>query len=127
MTTAFVIWPPSESDPYTDAAGAKRSRLRIIIQTQIGDHPVRPLFGIPSLDMFFAQVTQALEASLRVAIRQAVNRYEPGIIIPAGRDGVAIIEKEVAGIIVRELIINYRDVDEPDVIPDPIRERLRSG
>lgn len=125
MTTAFVVWPPSASDPYTDAAGAKRSRLRIIIQTAIGDHPVRPLFGIPSPDMFFAQVTQALEASLRVAIRQAVIRYEPGIIIPAGRDGVMIDETLVNGVVVRDLLINYRDVDEPDIIPDPIRQRLK--
>jgi phage baseplate assembly protein W len=127
MTTAYVKWPPSESDPYTDAAGAKRSRLRIIIQTAIDDHPVRPLFGIPSPDTFFETVTVALEASLRVAIRQAVGRYEPGVFIPSGRDGVAIIEKEIDGRIVRELVINYRDVDEPDVIPDPIVERLRSG
>jgi phage baseplate assembly protein W len=127
MTIAYVNWPPSESDPYTDVAGGKRSRLRLLIQTVLGEHPVRPLFGVPLPDAFFNQVVEAQVAAMRQAIRDAVNRYEPWAIISPGLDGVALVVEVVDNQEVRTLSITYRDADEPDVIQDPLNVRLRSG
>ncbi len=127
MTIAYVNWPPSESTPYTDESGMKRARLRILFLTVIREHVVRPLLGLPLPGTFFNNSTQALQGSLSLAVRIAVARYEPGVVIPNGVEGVAILQEVIKGVIRHKLVVNYRDVDEPGVIPDPISVRLRSG
>ncbi len=118
----YLGWPPTDEGPITDAAGGKRSRLRTLLGTQIGDHPARPLFGLPLNDAMFEAPELAMQISIRQAVRDAVRRYEPGIILPQGDAGVRIEERE-SGLF---MIVRYVDVEEPNVYQDPMEVRLRS-
>ncbi len=127
MTVAYVTWPPNAAAPYTDVAGGKFSRLRLLINTTLIEHPVRPLFGVPFPDTFFNTISEAMVAGMSVAIRAAVRRYEPWAIISPGLDGVELVEEVIGNIVNRKLVVTYRDAEEPDVIQDPIELRLKNG
>lgn len=118
-----IGWPFTDEGPIVDEAESKRARLRMLISTEVGDHPVRPLFGIPLNDAMFEAPTHAMTISIRQAVRDAVKRYEPGIILPPGDAGVTVEERGNGAVI---LIVRYIDAEEPEVYQDPMEVRLRS-
>ena len=118
-----IGWPLTDEGPIVDDAGSKRARLRMLLSTQVGDHPVRPLYGLPLNDAMFEAVELAMKISIRQAVRDAVKRYEPGIILPQGDDGVNVEEREDGTYV----IVRYVDIDEPEVYQDPMELRLRSA
>ena len=119
----YIGWPFTDEGPITDEAGGKRARLRMLFGTQIGDHPARPLYGLPLNDAMFEAPELAMKISIRQAVRDAVRRYEPGVLLPQGDAGVNVEEREDGFF----LIIRYVDIDEPTVYQDPMEVRLRSG
>lgn len=118
-----IGWPFTDDGPITDEAGGKRARLRMLLSTPVGDHPVRPLYGLPLYDIMFEAPLPALTIAIRQAVRDAVARFEPGIVLPQGDLGVRVEEREEGFF----LIVNYLDVDEPELYNDPLVVRLRSA
>lgn len=125
MSTEFYGWPLTDEGPVISPAEAKGARIQLLMLTHPGDHPVRPDYGIPLDDTLFDNyIQETVEAVLRIAVRNAAARFEPGIIIGSDANAVQMVQTDGGKHILK---IQWRDIEEPEVIQDPLEVRLRSA
>lgn len=121
MTTFETIgWPWTDEGPLTDSVESKRARLRCLLSTQVGDHPTLPLYGVALNDALFESPTFGMKVAIRQAVRSAITRWEPGVRLPPGEAGVAVVEQD--GHIY--LVVRFIDLDEPEVMQEPLEVLL---
>lgn len=91
----------------TQAQKVKES-IRIILSTQIGERVYRPTFGCGLSKLIFAPLNDNTMLQIRLCVREALQTWEPRIIV----DDVRTDPDPILGRV--NIIINYRLKNYPD-------------
>lgn len=120
----YIGWPFTDAGPIVTEHEGKKARLRLLCMMSYGENRVRPTMGTPIDDIHFEQGVAAVEQIVSIGVRNSCKEFEPGIVFPQGRAGVAVSEEGDGEFAVG---LSFVDTAEPRRRIDSLEVRLRNG
>lgn len=98
----FAIGPGGSIAYVTDPDRQISQHVRTLISTQPGERVVLSDYGVPTQEMLFAPDDELVAESIATRAKEALGRYEPGVVL---QRVVPVVHPEGSGI--AEISVDY--------------------